>query len=392
MTDMVEKVVGEINASIAAIKSESAVVAAALKEDVTKTDADAKAALKAANDAALKVEAHAARMIELEQKLADGVIKGKAAPKTFSDILLADEGFKTFAAGKSARFTIQANTITGQEGTPPVNSDTLVPTAYRSGLVDGAYRALRVADVVPNVAIASNSYTYTRELAFTNTAAETAEGAQKPESSITYEQKVANVATIAHFIKVSQQIFDDAPAAVAHIQRRLGYGVELRKDQQLLNGNGTGQNISGMTNTGNFTAFTPVTGETALDSINRAIAQVATADYAATAIMLNTADWHAIERLKGQDLHYIIGNPQGTILRTLWGLPVVVTNTLAAGKVLVGNMDMAYEVLNRQGVNVQFFNQDENNVQTNLITCRAELRCTLASLRPASVVYGNLTA
>jgi HK97 family phage major capsid protein len=209
---------------------------------------------------------------------------------------------------------------------------------------------------------------------------------------VTFELASAPVRTIAHWLKLSTQVLDDAPALASYIDTRLRYGVELRIDQQLLNGNGTGQNISGMTDSGNFTAFTPTPGETALDSINRAIYAVYAADYAPTAMIMNPADWGAIERIKGNDEHYIIGNPQGTIGRVLWGLPVVVSNTMTSGKFLLGAMPIAYQVWNRQGTVVEMYAQDEDNVQRNLVTVRAESRLALAVYRPISVQYGDLVS
>jgi HK97 family phage major capsid protein len=178
---------------------------------------------------------------------------------------------------------------------------------------------------------------------------------------------------------------DDAPALASYVDTRLRYGVEQRIDAQLLNGNGTGQNISGMTNSGNYTAFTPESGDNAIDSINRAIYEVIGADYAPTAIMMNPKDWGAIERTKIND-SYVFGSPGLAVGPVLWGLPVVVTNAMTEGA-----MDVAYQVWNRQGTIVEMSESDDTNFQKNLVTVRAESRLALAVYRPASVQYGDLT-
>jgi HK97 family phage major capsid protein len=129
-----------------------------------------------------------------------------------------------------------------------------------------------------------------------------------------------------------------------------------------------------------------------LDSINRAIYAAYAADYAPNAIILNPADWGAIERAKvgTSDARYVVGNPTGVMGATLWGLPVVVTNNLASGKLIVGAMDIAFQVWDRQGVTVEMSEYDSDNFQKNLLTLRAEARMALAAYRPASVFYGNL--
>jgi HK97 family phage major capsid protein len=232
---------------------------------------------------------------------------------------------------------------------------------------------------------------FTRELAFTNNAAETAEGATKPETSITFELANAPVRTIAHWIKLSRQVMDDAPAVASYVDTRLRYGVERRIDAQLIAGNGVGQNLSGLTNSGNFTAFTPVTGDTALDSLNKAKYLIEASDYSATAIVMNPADWGAIERNKTSYGEYVIGDPRSAIGPVLWGLPVVVSNSMVSGKLLVGAFDIAAQVWNREGVAVEMTESNDTDFVKNLVTVRAEARLALAVYRPASVYYGNLT-
>lgn len=386
--------VGEIKATIESMKKDSEAVNTQLKESVEKTGAEAKEAIKIANELSEKIQGQAQSLVEMEQKLADGVISGKAAPKTLGDIVIESDAFKEYAAGNTSKFRIQANTIIGQEGSPPENSDTLVPAQRVPGIIPGAFRSLRVREALPQGVTESNAVEYTRELAFTNNAAETEEGGQKPESSLTFELESAPVRTIAHFIKASKQVLEDAAALRSYIDTRMRYGVDLRYDNQLLNGDGDGQNISGILDSGNHTVFTPEADDNALDSLNRAQEKVGLADYAATAYILNTADWHAIERLKvgDSDDRYVIGDPLSGIGRRLWGLPVIVTNQIPQGTFVCGALDIAYQVWNRMGTVVEIFEQDDTNVQKNLLTIRGEVRGTLATYRPASVQAGLLVA
>lgn len=384
-------IVAEIQTTMQAMKDENAKVVAALQDANKQTGAQATEALTAAKTAAEKITALATAIVEMEQKLAENVNRGRAPIETLGQMVIATEGFKQMALGNSRSFRIEANTITGQEGSPPVNSGTLVEPYRLPGIVGGPFRALRVSDIIPQGTITGNMLNVTRELLFTNNAAEVAEGAQKPESTLTFELKPTPVATIAHWLKVSKQVLEDAPALASYIDNRLRYGVDVRYDAQLLNGDGVGQNISGITDTGNFTPFTPLTGYTILDNINLAIEKVRLADYEATGIVLNPADWGNIERLKDLENRYVVGNPLGMIGPSLWGKPVVVTNAMTAGKILVGAFDISHQIFNRSGTVVEMFEQDETNVQKNLVTVRAERRGLLATFRPASVYYGNAT-
>lgn len=355
------------------------------------TGSESKAAIAAAEKAAAEIKSIADRVLEIEQKTAEAVKRGTESVKTLGQMIIDTDQFKAFASGMASKVRIESkNTITGQAGSPAANSDILVSAQRLPGIVPGAFRTLRVRDILPAGTTSSNMVEYTRELAFTNNAAETAEGAAKPETSITFELANAPIATIAHWLKLSKQVMEDAPALQSYIDTRLRYGVELRVDQQLMNGNGTGQNIGGMTKSGNFTAFTPVSGDNAIDSINKAIYKVIGSDYNPTAIILNPADWGAIERTKSTSGEYEF-MPNQALGPVLWGLPVVVTNTMTAGKFMVGAMDVAYQVWNRAGTIVEMSESDDTNFQKNLVTVRAETRLGLAVYRSASVRYGSLT-
>lgn len=376
-------------------------VKAMVKEQAQGTQESIKASAAKAEEAAKKVQALADRLVEMEQKLVAGVQSGKQAPKSLGQLVVESDEFKQYASGQTSKmmfkskqgFDVMANTITGQSGSPAANNDTITPAQRIPGIIPGAFRRLRVRDIIPQGVSTSNSIEATRELLFTNAAAETAEGAAKPESTLTFELYSTPVVTIAHWIKASKQILEDAPALASYIETRLRYGVELREEQQLIAGAGTGQNLTGMTISPNFTAFTPTTGDNALDSINRAKYLVEAADYAPTAIILNPADWGTIERTKvgTADDRYVVGDPRSALGPFLWGLPVIVTNSMTSGKLLVAAFDIAFMLWNRQEAVVQMFEQDDTNVQKNLITIRAEKRCALAGYRPASVYYGSLT-
>jgi HK97 family phage major capsid protein len=387
------QLVGEIKATMEKMKETNAQINADLKKSVEASGAEAKEAINAANKAAGEMQKMSASILELEQKLSDGVIKGKASVETLGNSVIKSEAFKQFAAGNTNKFRIEANTITGQSGSPAENNDTLTQTQRVAGIIPGAFRTLKIRDLAPNFVTTSNAVEYTRELLFTNGAAETAEGATKPEATLTFELASANVRTIAHWLKLSKQVLDDAPALAGYVDNRLRYGVELKYDSQLLNGAGTSQTILGMTASANRTAFTPTTGETQLDSINRMIEAAQVAEYEATAIVLNPVDWHKIERIKEGTSYntYALSNPAQAVMPMLWGKPVVVTNALTAGKCLVAAFDIAYGIWNRMGTVVEMFEQDDTNVQKNLVTVRAELRGCLTGFRPASAFYGDLT-
>lgn len=395
----VNKLLTDMSAQFTAFKEAQASADKAALEALAATDANAAAAVKAADEARQKVEKIAADLVEIEQGIAGKLSVGHHVPAaSVGQILVNSPEYKAIIEGLTPgtvpqngfKLRVEANTITGQGGSPVENVDTLVPTDRRAGITPGAFRSLRIVDFLPVIPTTSNAWQFVRELLFTNNAAETAEGAAKPESVLTFEDATVNVRTIAHFIKASNQILADAPALAAYVDTRLRYGVDAREDAQLITGNGTGQNISGMTIAANRTAFTPTSGDTAIDSLNRAKYTIIGVDYQPTAILMNPADWGAIERLKTSTNEYVVGDPFGSIVPMMWGLPVVVSNNMTSGNFLMADFATSYEYISRQStvVDIGYVNADFTN---NLVTIRAEKRSCLATIRPASAYYGALT-
>jgi len=356
------------------------------------------AALKSAtNDLKALSEQHKAlsdALTELSQK---GVkMQQGEAVKTLGNNFIDSDAWKSFREGgvQKARVELK-NTILGEAGSPQEPSNILVPEMRLPGIQPGVFRSLRLLDFIPFGSTNSNMIQWTKELAWTNDAAETKEGAAKPESDLTFELADTPVRTIAHFIKVSKQVMDDAPALASYIDRRLRHGVMVRLQAQIVNGNGTSPNLSGILDTGNYTALVAATGDNAFDFANKAKYKVVEAEYEPSVILMNPLDWGAMERLKRTDDGYIGGDGgvisyiNNGIQPTLWGLPVVYSHAIPAGTLICMASD-AVMGWQRAGVVVEVFEQDGDNVTKNLLTVRAEMRAAFTVFRPAAVVAGTI--
>lgn len=355
---------------------------------------------KASTEATKKVDDLATKFAEQEAAIRDLAQKQGAALKTRESMpsigqqLAKSEHIAELKNRRSVSFEVK-NTILGEAGSPQEPSDTVVPADRLAGIVPGAFRALGVLDFIPKGSTNSNQIEYTRELSWTNDAAETAEGGSKPESDLTFELVNDPVRTIAHFIKLSKQVLDDAPALASYVDRRLTHGLQRRLELQVLTGNGTSPNISGLADSGRHTAFSPTTGDTALDSLNRIKYAVVAQDYMPNVLFMNPSNWGAIERLKRSDDGYVVGEGaaigyiNGGLTPTVWGLPVVFTNNVTAGKVYCLDSS-AVMLFQRQGVTVEMGFVDADFTK-NLVTVRAEMRAALATFSVPAIHYGSLT-
>lgn len=331
-------------------------------------------------------------LTELEQRVAARGAEEQTA-QSAGDRFVNDEGFKSFAAGTRprGRVVVEVKDITSLSTDAAGSAGALIQSDRRSLQVELPQRRLTIRSLLLPGTTNSSSIEYEQEKLFTNNAAPVAEGALKPQSELQFEDKVASVRTIAHWMRTSVQILADAPALRSIIDQRLRYGLASVEESQLLNGSGVGQNITGL-----VTAATPyaapgsLTATTQVDIIRLMILQAALAEYPPNGIVLNPIDWASIEMQKDTQGRYLIGNPQGTISPTLWGLPVVATQAMGVDKALVGAFNLAAQLFDRQDATVDVSTEDQDNFVRNKVTIRCEERLALAIYRPQAIVYGDL--
>jgi HK97 family phage major capsid protein len=371
--------------------------------DVTKKTAAEVKAMAAEHASLIKeMPSMKDRLKTIEQMVADGPKGKQDRPKTMGQEFVESDSFKSFKSGGATKAKIEVkNTITGESATSPQNpNDTIMPAHRLPGIVPGAFRMLNLLDFVQTGNTISNQIEYTRELLWTNDAAEQNEGLQKHESSLTFELITEPVRTIAHFIKASKQILDDAPMLVSYIDRRMSHGVLQRLQNQMINGNGSTPRLAGLSAAGRYTAFTPTSGDTRFDSVNVAKYNIISRDYQPNFVLMNPVDFGKMERTKAGAL----GTAQGAyaggdggamsyinngIVPMVWGLPVILSNEVASGKFFVGDSNQ-FQLFVREGVVVEMFEQDDVNVQKNLLTIRAEMRAAFAVYTPNAINYGDL--
>jgi HK97 family phage major capsid protein len=359
-----------------------------------KADAEVKSLGKVSTDTNAALEQLGIKQRELADEIIQLKQRGtgdtqESKEDSWGDQFVKSAGYGSFQNGSTNRARVEVkNTVTNTIGN--TFSD------RKPGIVSGAFRTLTLESLLTTLPTTSNAVDYVRENVFTNSAAETAEGAAKPESAVTTTLVSEPVATVAHWIKISKQLASDNAALAAYINLRMVFGVNLRVENQIIAGTGVSPNISGFTKAGNFTAHGYTSA--ALGAINqkielirRIIADCWAADYPADTIVLNPADWALIELLKDSQNRYLVGDPSASKSPALWGIPVVVSNAMTVDNVLVAALGMAATFYNREGIMVELSDSDSDNFTKNLITVRAERRCMLAVERPAAVRYGDLT-
>jgi len=319
---------------------------------------------------------------------------GDVQHQTFGEQFVNSEEFKSFVNKTTPRGRVDMTfkaAITSLTTDADGSAGDLVRSTRLPGVLGLPQRRMTVRDLITPGTMDGNALEYVKETGFTNNAGMVAETVKKPESSLKFDLVSTTAKVIAHYVKASRQILSDAAQLQSYIDGRLRYSLAFKEEQQLLNGDGTGQNLLGIIPQASAYAapFDPAGAETNIDMIRLAMLQAFLAEYPATGHVMNPVDWARIELLKDTTGRYIIGNPQGSISATLWNLPVVETQAIAVDKFLTGAFKLGAQVFDRWQARVEVATENEDDFVKNMVTILAEERLALAVYRPEAFIYGD---
>lgn len=336
-----------------------------------------------------------ARLQAAEQMIARAERGEDVGPESLGDKFVAQEGFESFARSAQTQKMSMSMDINAAITSVTTNTDgaagDLVSPNRLPGVIEPPQRRLTMRDLISPGRTNSPLVEYVKRTGFTNNAATVAEGALKPESTMKFDKVSTTTKVIAHWMPASRQILSDAPQLASMIDNILRYGLALEEDDQILNGDGTGENLLGIIPQASAyaPAFAP-SSETVIDKVRLAMLQAFLAEYPATGIVLNPVDWARVETIKDADGRYIIGNPQDGATPRLWRLPVVETQSIGVDKFLVGAFKLGAQLFDQWDARVEVSTEDRDNFVKNMVTVLAEERLALAVYRPESFVYGDL--
>lgn len=239
-------------------------------------------------------------------------------------------------------------------------------------------------------------FTERPESAIEGAVAAVAEGAKKPQLHMpAYDPVTETLKKIAGYIKISDEMTEDAAFLVSEIEGRLLYALQLAEEDQLLNGSGSGQNVRGLLNRTGLQTETAAGDADVFDAIYRALTKVELAtDLVADGIAINPMDYQKLRLSKDGNGQYIAGGPfqgqygNGEVLDNpaIWGKRTIVTPAIAQGTILVGAGKLGATVYRKGGLSLQATNTNEDDFVNNKITILGEERIGLAVRRPSAFV------
>jgi len=302
------------------------------------------------------------------------------------------ENLEAFKASKGEGFTLDLKAVGDMSSSGNLTGEVVAPERV-PGIVSQPERSERVRDVLATGTTVSDTIRYIEETGTEGGPANVAEGAQKPQLDFDYEAKDAPVRKIATYLKVPEEMIADIPWLASTLSTR---GVDKLKnveDTQLLFGDGTGNNLTGLT-----VGASDYTDELADSNVNRfdvlrsAIKQIRVNEYKATAILLHPDDVFNMDITKDSQGRYLLpniftGNTQG-----VKGVPIIESTFITADNFLVGDFQRGAMLFDRMQANVRFYEQDEDNAQKNMVTIVIEERLGLPIYRPSAFLHGTFAA
>lgn len=237
---------------------------------------------------------------------------------------------------------------------------------------------------------------YVKESSFTNNAAMIAEASittgatgLKPQSTMAYTVATSSVKDVAHWMAVTNKMLRNKAAIRGLINQRLLLGIEQTLETQVVTGDGTGNNLQGLIDSGSGIQIQGIGSDDNVEAIHKGITKVRVTGLSnPNLILMHPNDWQEVRLLRNDDGggagtgHFLYGPPAMSAPMTMWGLPVRLTQSLSEGTALVGDFDQVtifdrMRTIIRTGlVNDQF----TRNMQTIL----AEAAVAMVIWRPNS--------
>jgi HK97 family phage major capsid protein len=249
-----------------------------------------------------------------------------------------------------------------------------------------------VLPVVPT----ARDFSYLRQVTRTNNAAVVAPGALKPTSSYKLMRIEGRLRVIAHLSEpIDKYWLSDNAALGQFAADELFYGLKLALEDEIVNGTGTGEHLTG------FNATSGVQTQAYVDdpicTARAAVTKVETVfGDSAGYWLFNPVDWELIETQTTSSGANILGDagaavPIDRAARRLWGLPVALTLAQAPGAGWFVGSDAATLYSDTGGVQVEWFTPGDD-FQRNQLRARCKGRFDLAVTRPLGLVKLDLTA
>lgn len=265
-----------------------------------------------------------------------------------------------------------------------VSTNLVNPETHPTIGTDGGFRYGNVRALFRVVTTNSGSIFQIRETDSSGwNASPQVESSAKNQSEATLTGETLSVQTLAHWVPVSKQALDDVEGLEAFLRGRLLWGLDLEVDEQIVAGNGSGQNLKGLTSVAQAFDTALLNAGAGWDLYfvaGAAGAQVRRNGYNPSFFLCHPNDAFRMGFTRDDEGRYLIP-PQGVP-------PVVQSVAVAEGTFIAGDASQAM-IRARQMATIDMSESHSDYFTKNLVAIRAEERLAFQTMSHKAFVYGS---
>jgi len=207
---------------------------------------------------------------------------------------------------------------------------------------------------------------------------------EKPQGAIAFERVSETVKTIAVYVGATKRALSDASQIRGIIDQELREDLVDCLEDQLFNGNGVGENFTGLANQAGtllqaFDTDILTTSRQALTTL------LVTGRQIPTAWAFSPTDWETVELLQDNDGRYYYGGPLSQGPPRLWGVPVVQSFHQTAGSAWLANWRKAV-LWDREQATITATDSHDDWFIRNMVAILAEMRAAFGLIRPSAFI------
>lgn len=270
--------------------------------------------------------------------------------RSVGEQFIESDEFRSFNGGTSGRVQVELRATIDTTTNP--GAAWLVPNRV---VAPAARFSTPLLDVFNRIVVSSNVV----DVVKTGIAPEAEvveEGALKPEATLVSTVESKSLKTLAHHVNATRQVLEDSTQMRSWIDGQLLQGVFRKMNAEA---------AAALTGA----VLPTATGADLLSAIRVGIGTVEEAGFAPTAIVLNSADYAAL------DVDMLGKTLDGDRIRgSYWGLPVVSSSAVAAGTAYVGDFAAGSAFFDRNVASVYVTDSHDTNFTSNIITILGEAR------------------
>ena len=196
--------------------------------------------------------------------------------------------------------------------------------------------------------------------------------------------KQDKIGKVASFFGISEDMMDDLSWVIGEINDAAQYDLKLQEETQLLSGNGSENNLTGLFNREIQTMNKDELSDA--DRLSKAALQITTTtNFQADAYVMNPLDFWKLTIAKDANGNYL----NLTDGAKLWNIPTVATAAITEGTALVGAFKSA-KVLRKGGLVVKMTDSDTDDFLHFKQKCRVSERLGLQVKYPKAFVKVTL--